>query len=192
MSDQDLGFVLLGVAIGLVLGVVFVTMRDRFQSKGVSREQLQAEFDDYKEQVETHFSATSKKFHQVTEQYKELYEHLSVGATTLCDTQDSRPMFAKSSVDTLLEKTEEEPQSPKPDLQETPTLKPKSEEMEEIEDAEISEVQNLDEIKKQANSQDQLDAMHDQSDAEEVAYIKRNKETGLPDPTPDSMPDLKH
>jgi hypothetical protein len=40
--------------------------------------------DAYQAQVETHFDETSKKFKNMTEQYKDLYQHLSVGATTLC------------------------------------------------------------------------------------------------------------
>jgi len=103
MSDQELGFVLIGVAIGLVLGVLFSSMRERFQSGGVSKQQVQDEFDAYKADVEAHFASTSKKFQDVTEQYKDLYEHLSVGATTLCNSPDARPMFGKSDVDALLE-----------------------------------------------------------------------------------------
>jgi uncharacterized membrane-anchored protein YhcB (DUF1043 family) len=197
MSDQELGFVLIGVAVGLVLGVLFTTVRDRFQSKGVSREQLQAEFDDYKEQVEAHFSATSKKFHAVTEQYKELYEHLSVGATSLVDSPDARPMFGKSNMDALLdESTPETTQTSKASESENQSggsgQKVKSESSD-VEDAEISEVQDIKEMKQEKAKLS--DALEKAETDDAVANIKRNKETGLPETPPrlkSENPNLKH
>lgn len=73
-----------GLAVGFILGVVAMLIFNKVKSGSVSPAGAKQEFEDYKNEVEAHFEATSKKFQNMTEQYQDLYQHLSVGATSLC------------------------------------------------------------------------------------------------------------
>ena len=57
---------------------------NKVRSGSTSAAGVKQDYDAYKTEVEEHFEATSKKFQTMTEQYQDLYQHLSVGATTLC------------------------------------------------------------------------------------------------------------
>ena len=41
-------------------------------------------YEDYRKQVADHFSETSERLHDLTLQYRAVYEHLAKGATELC------------------------------------------------------------------------------------------------------------
>ncbi len=73
-----------GIAVGLILGVVAMLVFNKVKTGSASPAGVKQEFEDYKNEVEAHFEATSKKFQNMTEQYQDLYQHLSVGATSLC------------------------------------------------------------------------------------------------------------
>lgn len=47
-------------------------------------EKLQAEHEDYKQSVHTHFNTTAQLFHQLTDSYRDVYNHLAAGAHSLC------------------------------------------------------------------------------------------------------------
>lgn len=70
--------------VGLVCGALIMLLWNKLSSGSVSPAGLKQEYQDYQEQVETHFEETSKKFQDMTAQYQDLYKHLSVGATSLC------------------------------------------------------------------------------------------------------------
>ncbi len=82
--EPDFLQISIGVGIGLILGVVLMLLLNKLKSGSASPAAVKAEFDEYKNDVEAHFETTSKKFKQMTEQYQDLYDHLSVGATSLC------------------------------------------------------------------------------------------------------------
>lgn len=69
---------------GLLTGVVGLMLWNKLSSGSVSAKHVKHEYDEYQAKVEAHFEATSKKFQNMTEQYQDLYQHLSVGATSLC------------------------------------------------------------------------------------------------------------
>ncbi|NNC99097.1 MAG: DUF1043 family protein [Gammaproteobacteria bacterium] len=69
---------------GSLLGVLATLLVNKIRTGSVSAGQIKKEKDDYQMQVEAHFEKTSKKFKDMAEQYQDLYQHLSVGATTLC------------------------------------------------------------------------------------------------------------
>jgi len=71
-------------SIGIVVGVFITLLINKIRSGSVSPTKVKQEYQDYQEKVEAHFEETSKKFKNMTEQYQDLYQHLSVGATSLC------------------------------------------------------------------------------------------------------------
>jgi uncharacterized membrane-anchored protein YhcB (DUF1043 family) len=78
-----------GALIGLVLGFVLARSRSRGDANRMLEleEQLRiAESDHaaYRTQVSGHFVETSRRLHDLTLQYKSVYEHLADGARTLC------------------------------------------------------------------------------------------------------------
>jgi uncharacterized membrane-anchored protein YhcB (DUF1043 family) len=49
-----------------------------------AHEKARAEYDAYRKQVADHFTETSERLHELTLQYRSVYEHLAKGATELC------------------------------------------------------------------------------------------------------------
>ena len=70
--------------VGLVCGALIMLLWNKLSSGSASPSGLKQEYQDYQDKVEAHFEETSKKFQDMTEQYQDLYKHLSVGATSLC------------------------------------------------------------------------------------------------------------
>jgi len=81
------GIAILSFASGLAVGV-FVALNLRSgKEKAALKEQLQTlqeEFDTYKTNVGKHFVETSTLINNLTQSYKEVHQHLSKGAQTLC------------------------------------------------------------------------------------------------------------
>ena len=84
MSEQTLLLIIGAFIVGLICGVVGMLLLNKVRSGSVSAGKVKKEKDDYQQQVEAHFEQTSKKFESLSSQYQDLYQHLSVGATTLC------------------------------------------------------------------------------------------------------------
>ncbi len=82
--EQELLQIIGAFAGGVVVGVVIMLILNKLSSGSASPSSIKQEFDDYQNEVERHFEETSKKFKDMTEQYQDLYKHLSVGATSLC------------------------------------------------------------------------------------------------------------
>lgn len=83
MEQELLQFILVFFA-GLVCGVLLLLLWNKLSSGSASPSSVKQDYEDYQNKVEEHFEATSKKFQDMTEQYQDLYKHLSVGATSLC------------------------------------------------------------------------------------------------------------
>ncbi len=75
----------IGLLLGLALGVVGAQLFERRKSGGRTVEDLQQEMDDYKEEVGKHFATTSELFRDMTEKYRDVYNHLAAGSQTLCE-----------------------------------------------------------------------------------------------------------
>lgn len=71
--------------IGLLLGVGLMMLLDRRRAGGKSVEQLREEFDDYRGKVAGHFAETSDLFRDMTEKYRDVYNHLAAGSQALCE-----------------------------------------------------------------------------------------------------------
>jgi uncharacterized membrane-anchored protein YhcB (DUF1043 family) len=68
-------------------GYAFAQARARRAGGGKTAAQLKVELGDYKENVTEHFQTTANLLHDMTEQYRSIYEHMAAGAQTLCDTE---------------------------------------------------------------------------------------------------------
>ena len=51
--------------------------------------ELKTEISEYKESVSDHFQTTAGLLHDMTEQYRSVYEHMAAGAQQLCDTEQA-------------------------------------------------------------------------------------------------------
>lgn len=85
--------VILLVIMGVVSafgGYVFAQERQRRAGGGKSAAELRKELSEYKENVNTHFQTTAGLLHDMTEQYRAVYEHMASGAQNLCDPDTAR------------------------------------------------------------------------------------------------------
>lgn len=104
MTDSNLIFLWSVFAGGLFSGVLLTLLFNKLRSGNASPATIKRELEDYQQQVEAHFDQASDKFKAMAEQYTDLYQHLSVGATSLCRpdhmvpglTGESDPLQAKS------------------------------------------------------------------------------------------------
>lgn len=75
-------------AIGLALGgiVAYLAFSRHGKQRKLQEEldQLKERFTDYREQVTQHFMHTSELVREMTESYRNVYEHLATGAQYLC------------------------------------------------------------------------------------------------------------
>ncbi len=77
--------VLISVLFGGLIGMLMTLMFERRKSGGRSIEELEQEMEDYKEEVGKHFATTSELFRDMTEKYRDVYNHLAAGSQTLCE-----------------------------------------------------------------------------------------------------------
>ena len=94
--------IVLSFVIGLVAGLLigFVSWK---RNKGSEHYQkLEQEFADYKKNVNSHFDQSSTLFKGITEQYVELYNHISRGSVDLCDpTKDGEAQLEQLEIKPL-------------------------------------------------------------------------------------------
>ena len=72
-------------------------------------QELQRLHDDYRDHVSEHFSATADLVHNMTESYRDVYQHLSRGAQDLCHEEVAikllppadQPMLSGADLDTM-------------------------------------------------------------------------------------------
>ena len=80
-----------GIALGL--GISLLVRGDRRRVRELESEfnNLQQEFDHYREQVREHFLTTSELVQKMTDSYRDVYEHLAGGSQALCQSAVSTP-----------------------------------------------------------------------------------------------------
>lgn len=71
---------------------------------------LQRELDTYRDQVSEHFGQTAEHFQALGVQVRELYDHMAVGAETLCDPAKTERAIAFSATEALQQPVEAEPE----------------------------------------------------------------------------------
>lgn len=76
-----------GLLVGLLLGIVVMTLVQRRGAGGKSVTALRREFEAYKDGVNQHFATTAELFKDMTEKYRDVYTHLANGAEELCETR---------------------------------------------------------------------------------------------------------
>ena len=71
-------------------GYVVAQERQRRAGGGKSAAELRDELSEYKDSVNAHFQTTAGLLHDMTEQYRAVYEHMASGAQSLCDPETAR------------------------------------------------------------------------------------------------------
>ena len=91
MSELQLFPAIILFLSGVIVGVLACLAFNKLKTGSMSANTLKKEKDQYQSDVEAHFEETSKKFKAMATQYQDLYQHLSVGATTLCRPENVAP-----------------------------------------------------------------------------------------------------
>lgn len=100
---------LIALLFGAMIGMLLTLLFERRKSGGRTVEDLQREMDDYKEEVGKHFATTSELFRDMTEKYRDVYNHLASGSQHLCEDAmeharlefaEAKPIEAASDGDT--------------------------------------------------------------------------------------------
>ena len=145
---------------GLVVGIIIMLLVNKLKSGNISPASVKREYQDYQDRVEEHFEATSKKFQDMTEQYQDLYKHLSVGATSLCRPDSVAAALADNSESTVrIEKQEDKGQ----------TIEEAKNEPSDKEEPSAKKEPSVNESKEQANSTAQENKVKDTSEASKPA-----------------------
>lgn len=106
---------LLGFAAGIAVGALiyhFTRSDEGAHSQMAEQvEQLEAEQQEYREEVAQHFARTADLVNQLTESYRDVHAHLSQGAQTLCDGNEAlRDQLQNSLANRLIVEPESEPE----------------------------------------------------------------------------------
>ena len=77
-----------GLAGGWLLRRALDPIEHKLRSAQLRLEEAETALRDYKLQVTEHFKGTAERINRLTENYRDLHQHLSDGALVLCDTND--------------------------------------------------------------------------------------------------------
>lgn len=97
MFEQELWMTLVVLFVGFVSGVIVTLLTNKIRSGSASPTKIKQEMEEYQDKVEAHFEETSERFKKMSTQYQELYQHLSVGATSLCRPENIAPGLVGAS-----------------------------------------------------------------------------------------------
>jgi uncharacterized membrane-anchored protein YhcB (DUF1043 family) len=79
------------LALGVVLGVVFASRLggtpSRIKELESQVKSLEERHERYKDDVSEHFNVTSELVQQMTQSYRDVYQHLAMGAQDLCSSE---------------------------------------------------------------------------------------------------------
>jgi len=73
-----------GIVVGGIVAMLLTGNNRRAEQLQQELDRLQNELDDYRGQVSRHFMRTSELVQQMTQSYREVYEHLASGSQQLC------------------------------------------------------------------------------------------------------------
>ncbi len=98
------------LALGVVIGVVFARQFNADPARVRELEgqifNLEERNNKYREDVSEHFNVTAELVRQMTESYKDVYQHLAIGAQELCSGEAALKLLPASSepvFDTLID-----------------------------------------------------------------------------------------
>ena len=84
--DILIGFLMVIIAIaGFFAGRYFAPNQQEINDLNNQLAKKDAEHQKYREQVAEHVAGSARKFNKITQEYRELYEHLATGAHDLCE-----------------------------------------------------------------------------------------------------------
>ena len=101
------------------VGLGFWLSQARMRGESAKADEVQRQFDDYKQEVTQHFGQTAEHFKAIGREYRELYEHMASGADALCEREaaDVKLSFApKAILESIAD--EDAPQAPRDFAQE--------------------------------------------------------------------------
>ncbi|MFK8016905.1 MAG: YhcB family protein [Gammaproteobacteria bacterium] len=124
-----------------MLGLLLARLFGGGASESKALDELRTEFDEYRDGVSKHFDTTSELFQDMTEKYRDVYNHMAGGATTFGGASDSPPRLEIVSDVEQIETVVEEAPATNDDASE-PTIEAEQEaslagETETDEDAEL-------------------------------------------------------
>ena len=92
---------IVSLAIGIVIGIAFTrrlgTDATRIQQLEEKLESMSESHLEYRNNVSEHFNATSELINQMTNSYKNVYDHLAIGAQDLCSNQVAEKLLPLQS-----------------------------------------------------------------------------------------------
>ena len=92
---------IVSLAIGIVIGIAFTrrlgTDATRIQQLEEKLESMSESHLEYRNNVSEHFNATSGLINQMTNSYKNVYDHLAIGAQDLCSNQVAEKLLPLQS-----------------------------------------------------------------------------------------------
>lgn len=92
----------IGLCVGAVLFKQFKSDAVKVEKLEEQLSTLQAEYDHYKNNVNSHFSGTAQLVDNFTESYREVYRHLAAGAHSLCSESISSQLFLSTENNDLI------------------------------------------------------------------------------------------
>ena len=104
----------LGFAIGRIGGVAARrahALQVALSEERAAHDLARSEYEAYRKRVADHFTETSERLHDLTLQYRSVYEHLAKGATELCPEGFSK-LEGGLGLDALPEETAPRPAAP--------------------------------------------------------------------------------
>lgn len=108
-----LGCFLAGAAAGALLFKIFRSDEAQVRSLKQQLQKLSEEHENYKSNVHGHFSNTARLFGQLTDSYREVYQHMVEGARQLCPDYISNQLTLNKDAKTLLRDERPETDEPK-------------------------------------------------------------------------------
>ncbi|MFM1896726.1 MAG: hypothetical protein RLZZ385_1800 [Pseudomonadota bacterium] len=96
------GCLALGVVIGVAFASRFNASPSRVRDLESQIQKLQQDHNRYRDDVSEHFSTTAELVHQMTESYRDVYQHLATGAQELCSGEVANKLLP-ASTDTVFD-----------------------------------------------------------------------------------------
>lgn len=109
------GCLAVGIAIGFVLAGRTTSNPEKISDLEQQLQELQRSHAHYREEVSEHFNMTAELVQQMTDSYKDVYQHLAIGARELCSGEVASKLLPASSegVFGLTQDNDGEMQAPK-------------------------------------------------------------------------------
>ncbi len=166
MFDEYLIWGWMGAAIVFAIGgaVGFFTARQIKDKRTLELERqleaTQAQLNGYQEDVNRHFLKTSLLFNKLTDDYREVYEHLATGAQKLCKEQTLAPGLnlpeTKILSADITAGATSDAETPSNEVEESPTIEPVAQES--AEPSQTAEMDNMPEAQNDFTENETLES----------------------------------